>query len=573
MTNEPEASGGVPPGAGGAAARGVRQVSRTFRVVICEPLAPKAREMLGAEEDFEVLDRTASGRGEVLDAAKTADALIVRSGTRVDEELLAAGDALKVVARAGVGVDNVDLEAASRRGILVVNAPDGNVITTAEHTIAMMFALARKIPSAVSSLKQGKWERSRFVGSELSSKTLGVVGMGRVGSQTAAFARSLGMNVIAHDPYLSAETLSRRGVSPVGFEELLAKSDYVTLHVPKTSETGNLIGAAEIARMRDGVRIVNCARGGLIDEEALASALEDGKVAGAAVDVYVREPPERDGPLIGRDDVVCTPHLGASTAEAQENVAISVAKQVVAYLTEGVVGHAVNLPALGAEALERIGPHLDLAERLGDFLAQLTGGGLQAVEVIYGGALDMPMKALAASAIKGMLGQFLAGARVNLVNGLLLARERGIEVRTTSRSENLLYTDLIELRVRADSGERSVAGTFIRKNEPRIVRIDDFSVDVALEGYLLVFRNDDRPGMIGRIGTLLGSRGINIAGMQLGRMRKHDVAVAVLTLDDPVPESAMEEVRAIPNVYDACLVSLVSPPPGDEPSAPDDAAP
>lgn len=534
-------------------------MSRAFRVVICEPLAPRARDILEAEEGFEVLDRAGSGREALREAAKSADALIVRSGTRVDEELLGAGESLKVVARAGVGVDNVDLEAASRLGILVVNAPDGNVITTAEHTIAMMFALARKIPSAVSSLKQGRWERSRFVGSELSSKTLGVVGMGRVGSQTAAFARSLGMNVIAHDPYLSAETLSRRGVSPVDFGELLEKSDYVTLHVPMTAETGNLIGAAEIARMREGVRIINCARGGLIDEAALASALDSGKVAGAAVDVYAKEPPERDGPLIGRDDVVCTPHLGASTAEAQENVAISVARQVMAYLAEGVVGHAVNLPALGPEVLEQIGPHLALAERLGDFLAQLTGGGLQAIDVIYGGALDMPMKALAASAIKGMLGQALSGARVNLVNGLPLARERGIEVRTTIRSENLLYADLIELRVKADSGERSAAGTFIRKNEPRIVRIDDFSVDVALEGYLLVFRNDDRPGMIGRIGTLLGSRGINIAGMQLGRMRKHDVAVAVLTLDDPVPESAMEEVRAIPNIYDACLVELASP--------------
>ena len=537
-------------------AGGIRQMSQTFRVLICEPLSSRAHEILEEQKGFEVLNHTSATREEILEAVKTADALIVRSGTQVDDELLGVGETLKVVARAGIGVDNVDLEAASVRGILVVNAPDGNVITTAEHTIAMMFSLARKIPSAVSSLKGGKWERSRFVGSELSSKTLGVVGMGRVGSQTATFARSLGMNVLAYDPYISAEVLSKRGVSPVDFEELLAKSDYITLHVPKTTETGNLIGAEEIARMRDGVRIINCARGGLIDEKALAEALDSGKVGGVAVDVYQQEPPDPNDPLIGRDDVVCTPHLGASTAEAQENVATSVAKQVVAYLTEGVVGHAVNLPSLSPEMLEQIGPHLDLADRLGDFLAQLAGGGLQTLEVVYGGAIDMPMKALAASAIKGMLGRFLSSVRVNMVNGLLLAKERGIEVRATSRSENLLYTDLIELRVKTDSGERSVAGTFLRKNDPRIVRIDDYSVDVALRGYLLIFRNEDRPGLIGKMGTLLGNNNINIAGMQLGRVWQQDMAVAVLILDDPVPEPVMEEVRAIPHVYDAFLVRL-----------------
>ena len=531
-------------------------MSQTFRITIAEPLSPRAHEILAAQQGFEVFDYTASSRAEILEAVQTSDALIVRSGTRVDEELLRLGDTLKIVARAGIGVDNVDLEAASMRGILVVNAPDGNVITTAEHTIAMMFSLARKIPAAVSSLKGGKWERSRFVGSELSSKTLGVVGMGRVGSQTATFARNLGMNVLAYDPYISAEVLSQRGVSPVDFDAILAKSDYITLHVPKTSETGNLIGAPEIARMRDGVRIINCARGGLIDEAALAEALDSGKVGGAAVDVYQQEPPDPNDPLIGRDDVVCTPHLGASTAEAQENVAVSVAKQVVDYLTGGVVGHAVNLPSLSPEMLEQIGPHLDLADRLGDFLAQLAGGGLQALEVVYGGSVDIPMKALAASAIKGMLGRFLSSVRVNMVNGLLLAKERGIEVTTTTRTENLLYTDSIELRVKTDSGERSVAGTFLRKNDPRIVRIDDYSVDVALRGYLLIFRNEDRPGMIGKIGTLLGNHNINIAGMQLGRAWQQDMAVAVLILDDPVPEPIMDDVRAIPHVYDARLVRL-----------------
>ncbi|MEK6710362.1 MAG: phosphoglycerate dehydrogenase [Nitrospinota bacterium] len=531
-------------------------MSETFRVLIADQLSPRAEEILRAEKGFEVINRPGIPRGELLRAMPGVDALLVRSATQVDEEVLGAGERLKVVARAGIGVDNVDLGAASRLGILVVNAPDGNVITTAEHTIALMFSLARKVPAAVASVKAGKWERNKFVGSELCSKTLGVIGLGRIGSNVAQIARGLGMDVLAYDPYISADAAASRGVKLAALDEVLAQSDYITLHVPKTPETESLIGAPEIAKMKRGVCVINCARGGLVDEAALAAALDSGQVAGAALDVYPKEPPERDHPLIGRENVVCTPHLGASTAEAQENVAISAAEQVVAYLAQGVVKYAVNLPALGPDVLERIGPYLKLADRLGHFLAQLVEGGVRRLEVIYGGAQEVPIGPLSASALKGFLGKFLSGARVNLVNGPLIAKERGIEVVASTRSGTTTYTNLIEVRAETDAGERSVAGALVREGEPRIVQIDHFRVDVMPEGYMLVFTNEDRPGMIGVIGTLLGSHRINIAGMQLGRAKRNDRAVAVLALDDPIPDEVMEKVRAIPNIYDAKLVRL-----------------
>ncbi len=531
-------------------------MSDTYRVLFSESLSPRARELISAAEGFEVADRPGIAREELLEEVKAADALIVRSATKVDQELLGAGDRLKVVARAGIGVDNIDLEAASRLGILVVNAPDGNIITTAEHTIALMFSLARNIPAAVVSVKGGRWERSRFVGGELFSKTLGVIGLGRVGSNVARLAQGLGMNVLAHDPFISTDAAAKRGVKLSSFEEVLGQSDYITLHIPKTEETHHLIGAGEIARMRPGVRIINCARGGLLDERAAAEAIERGHVAGVALDVYEHEPPGEDSPLVGREEVICTPHLGASTQEAQENVAVSVADQIVAYLSKGVVRYAVNLPALSPEELERLGPHLDLAERLGGFLAQLVEGGPRRLEVSYGGPLENPVAPIAAAALKGLLGHFLSGARVNLVNGPILAKERGIEVSTTTRSDMQVYNELIELRVVTDEDDRSVAGTFIRNGEPRIVLIDQFAVDAAPEGYMLIFTNNDRPGMIGVIGTLLGEHKVNIAGMQLGRLKKHDRAVALLNVDDPIPESVMAQINAIPDIYVAKLVRL-----------------
>ncbi|MEE9240291.1 MAG: phosphoglycerate dehydrogenase [bacterium] len=531
-------------------------MSGKIRVLIAEPLSPRAEEILSAGEDFEVINKPGIERDELLEIVKDADGLIVRSATKVDGEVLGVSDRLKIVARAGIGVDNIDLDTASLRGILVVNAPDGNIITTAEHTIALMFGLARKIPAAVRSVKEGRWERSKFVGTELSGKTLGIIGLGRVGSIVARLSGHLEMSVIACDPFISAEVAEKRGVKLVPMEELFSQSDYITLHVPKTPETAGLIGAEAIAKMRRGVRIINCARGGLVNEAALADALESGQVAGAALDVYEVEPPGKESLLVGRDDVICTPHLGASTEEAQENVAISVAEQVVSYLTKGSVKNAVNLPSLSAEDLERIGPYLDLTERLGSFLAQLVGGGLKRLEVTYGGPLENPMGPLSAAALKGILGHFMSGARVNLVNGPLLAKERGIEVVATSRSEMPVYSDLIELKVVTDEGERSVAGTFVHKNEPRIVRIDQFSVDAIPEGYMLIFTNDDRPGMIGMIGTLLGNHEINIAGMQIGRTRKNDRAVAVVSVDDPVPDDVMGEIRSMPNILNANLVKL-----------------
>lgn len=531
-------------------------MTEIYRVLIAERLSPRAQEILTSAAGFEVLNQPGMSREALIASVKEVDALIVRSATQVDAEVLGAGDRLKVVARAGIGVDNIDLDSASRQGVLVVNAPDGNVITTAEHTIALIFSLARKIPAAVTSVKSGKWERTRFVGGELFSKTLGVVGLGRIGSTVARLAKDIGMSVMAYDPFISAEAASSRGIKLVSFDDLLAQSDYITLHVPVTAETRHLIGRKEIEKMKTGVRLINCARGGLLDEAAVAEALDEGKVAGVALDVYEVEPPGAESLLVPREEVVCTPHLGASTEEAQENVAISVARQIVDYLDEGIVTHAVNLPSLTPEELERLGPYLDLAERLGSFLAQLAGGGVQVLEVIYGGPLDNPMGPLAAAALKGVMGHFLSGERVNLVNAPLLAKERGIEVDTTKRSEMPVYTDLIELKMRTGEGERSVAGTFIRTGEPRIVMIDDFAVDAVPEGYMLVFQNDDQPGMIGMIGTLLGNHNVNIAGMQLGRQKKQGRAVAILNLDDPIPDEVLKELRSLPRIYDVKLVRV-----------------
>ncbi len=527
------------------------------RVLISESLSMRAEEILSSNEGFEVINTPKIKRVDILSQIENFDALIVRSGTKVDKELLEAGKQLKIVARAGIGVDNIDLDTASRLGVLVVNAPDGNVITTAEHTMGLIFSLARRIPEAVSSLKSGLWERSEFVGSELASKTLGVIGLGRVGSNVARLAKSIGMNVIAFDPYISEEAALERDVKLVSFDEVLKGCDYLTLHVPGTDETTNLLGSAEFRKMKDGIRIVNCARGGLINEEELSKALDSKKVLGVAVDVFPEEPPPEDyRSLLERPEVICTPHLGASTEEAQENVAISVAVQVVDYLKNGVVKYAVNLPALGPEQLERIGPHLLLSENLGSFLAQLVDGGVRKLEIIHHGTSEIPISALSSNAIKGVLSHFLGDTRINLVNGPTLAKERGIEIITTHRNSSDLYKDMIEIRLVTDKNERSAIGTITNLGSPKITSIDSFTIDVEPEGFMLVFSNEDRPGTIGTIGTLLGKHEINIAGMQLGRTKKNDKAVAILSLDELIPEDVMEEVRNIPGILDARAVVL-----------------
>ena len=527
------------------------------RVLISESMSLRAEEILSSNEGFEVVNEPKMTREDVLSQIDSFDALIVRSGTKVNKELLEAGKRLKIVARAGIGVDNIDLETASRLGVLVVNAPDGNVITTAEHTMGLIFYLARRIPEAVSSLKSGLWERSKFVGSELASKTLGVIGLGRVGSNVARLAKNIGMDIIAFDPYISEEAALERDVKLVSFDEVLEGCDYLTLHVPGTDETSNLLGKTEFQKMKDGIRIVNCARGGLINEDALSSAIDEGKVMGVAMDVFPEEPPpENYRSLLERSEVICTPHLGASTEEAQENVAISVAQQVVDYLKNGVVKYAVNLPALGSEELERIGPYLLLAENLGSFLAQLVDGGVRKLEIIHHGTSEIPISALSSNAIKGILSHFLGDTRINLVNGPTLAKERGIEIITTHRNSSDLYKDMIEIRLVTDKNERAAIGTITNLGSPKITSIDSFSIDVDPEGFMLVFSNEDRPGTIGTIGTLLGKYEINIAGMQLGRTKKNDKAVAILSLDDLIPENVMEEVRNIPGILDARSVVL-----------------
>ncbi|MFQ5895476.1 MAG: phosphoglycerate dehydrogenase [Nitrospinota bacterium] len=531
-------------------------MSDRVRVLVAESLSPVALEELAGVEGFEAEERFGLSREALRQAIPPYDALVIRSGTRVDAPLLEAGESLRVVARAGIGVDNVDVEAATERGVLVMNAPEGNVVTTAEHTLALLLALARKVPQAMASLRSGAWERGRFVGAELFEKTLGVVGLGRVGSAVVPRAQGLGMKVIVHDPYISAEAAARRGVRLVDLSTLLRESDYITLHVPLTPETRHLIGRDALAQVKRGARLINCSRGGVADEEALIEALEAGRLAGAGLDVFEEEPP-RNRRLLEREDVVVTPHLGASTREAQENVALAVVRQLVAYFRDGAIINGVNMPALGPELLEKVGPYLKLAEKLGSFLAQLSPGGIRGVRVRYAGPLEEPgIKPLTAAALKGVLSHFLHGARVNLVNAAHLAKEREIEVAETTSGPDPVFADLLEVELRTDAEARRVAGTFVRPGMPRIVRLDDYHLEADPTGYMLVFTNRDAPGVIGRIGTILGNNQINIAGMQLGRVARYEMAVALVNVDDPIPPAVLAEIRALGNIMDARLVQL-----------------
>lgn len=481
--------------------------------------------------------------------------LIVRSATKVTEEVIAAADALEVIGRAGTGLDNVDVEAASRRGVVVMNTPGANTIAAAEHTLALLLALTRRIPQAHAHTKGGKWERERFLGAEVYGKTLGIIGLGRVGAEVARRAQGFAMRVIAYDPYLTEEVAQRLGVELVELDALLARTDFITLHLPLTKETRGLIGSRELAGMKDGVRLVNCARGGVVDEGALAEAIASGKVAGAALDVFEQEPPW-GSPLLDLDPVVVTPHLGASTEEAQAAVAQAIAHQVADLLLRGVVRNAVNAPSVDPELLAELRPYLTLTERLGSFLAQLAEGRMAEVSLRYSGEVAaMATQPLTVTFLRGLLAVILE-ENVTDVSAPALARQRGLRI-TESRtpaSEN--FASLLEAELRTDRGIWRVAGTLFYRKEPRIVRIDDFALEAVPSGWMLVSSNADVPGVIGRIGTLFGAHGINIAGIQLGRERPGGRAVAVLNLDTPVPDAVLAELRAFPDILSAKLIKL-----------------
>ncbi len=484
------------------------------------------------------------------------DALMIRSGTRVTKEMIEAATQMKIIGRAGVGVDNVDVPAATRAGIVVVNSPEGNTIAAAEHALAMMLSLSRHIPDANQSVKSGKWDRKSFVGGEVYKKTLGVVGLGKIGSHVASVSKAMGMKLLAYDPFISAERAEQLGCRLVDLDLLFQEADYITLHMPKTPETTHLINAATLAKMKPNARIINCARGGIIDEAALAEAIASGKITGAALDVFEHEP-LGDSPLLSLGkEVILTPHLGASTAEAQVNVAIDVAEQIRDVLLGLPARSAVNIPGLSPNVMEKLKPYMRLAETLGKLVGQLVGGRIESLNIRLQGELATnESQPLVVAALKGLLSQALR-ERVNYVNASIEAKERGIRVIETRDAEVRDYSGSLHLEAKGSLGKHSVTGALLGEGEIHITDIDDFPVNVPPSPYMLFTLHRDMPGIIGHIGSLLGSFNVNIASMQVGRKIVRGDAVMVLSLDDPLPEGILTQIIEITGIRDAYTVAL-----------------
>lgn len=519
------------------------------KVLIADKLSPRAADIFrerGVEADVQV--------GLTPDELKARlpdyDGLAVRSATKVTADVLAATEGLRIIGRAGVGVDNIDLEAATQRGIVVMNTPGGNAITTAEHAISLMLALARRIPAANASTKAGKWEKSKFTGVEVTNKTLGLIGCGNIGAIVAERARGLRMRVLVYDPYLSNERAKDLGVRKADkLDDLYAEADFVSIHVPLTEATDGMIDAAALAKMKPGVRLINCARGGLVVEKDLVAALESGQVAGAALDVFEEEP-ARDNPLFAFEETVCTPHLGASTTEAQEKVAIQVAEQMADYLTSGAVSNALNMPSLSAEDSARLGPYMTLAQQVGSFAGQLTESGLKGIRIEYEGHVaglnTRPLtQAALAAVLKPMLDQ------VNMVNAPVIARERDIEVSATAHERPRDYHTMIRLTVETERQTRSVAGSLFGGDKARLVEIKGIPIEAELGPHMLYITNEDKPGLIGNLGATLGNDGVNIATFHLGRASAGGEAIALIEIDGDIPEATLKKVRALPHIKQA----------------------
>jgi D-3-phosphoglycerate dehydrogenase / 2-oxoglutarate reductase len=522
------------------------------KVLIADALSPRAVEIF-RDRGIEVEVKVGLTPAELKEIVGGFDGLAVRSATKVTKPIIEAAAKLKVIGRAGIGVDTIDVPAATQRGIVVMNTPFGNSITTAEHAIAMMFALARDIPSADRSTQAGKWEKSRFMGVELYGKTLGIIGCGNIGSIVADRALGLKMKVVAYDPFLSAERALTLGVDKVELDELFARADFITLHTPLTDQTRAIVNAAAIAKMKKGVRIINCARGGLVVEEDLKAALDSGKVAGAALDVFPVEP-AKENILFGRDNIVATPHLGASTTEAQENVALQIAEQMSDFLITGAVTNAVNLPSLSAEEAARLRPYMRLAEQLGGFAGQLVEAQLRAVEIEYEGHVaNLNIKPLTAIALASLLAPTLAA--VNMVNVPMICRERDIRVSETRRSEPSNYQTLMCLTAITAERRHSVTGTLFG-DKPRLIEIEGVSFEAELGPRMLFVRNIDKPGFVGNLGRTLGEAGINIGTFHMGRIEAGGDAICLITVDSALSDAVLDRVLHIPNVVQAKLLSF-----------------
>ncbi len=525
------------------------------KVLVSDPIDQQGIDILSQVAAVDV--KTNLSPDELKQILPDYDAIMIRSGTKLTKDIIELGKNLKIIGRAGVGVDNVDVPTATRMGIVVVNSPEGNTIAAAEHAIAMMMALSRHIPDANASIAAGKWDRKSYTGVEVYKKTLGIVGLGKIGSHVATVAKAMGMRVLAYDPFLTADRAEQLGVGLVELELLWRESDYITLHVPKTPETYRMVDAKAIALMKPNVRIVNCARGGIIDEAALAEAIESGRIAGAALDVFENEPLEPTSPLLKVSrNLILTPHLGASTEEAQANVAIDVAEQIRDVLLGLPARAAVNIPGLGPDVWQKLKPYLRLAEMLGNLAGQLAGGRVDALDVrLQGEIATSESQPIVVAALKGLLSPALR-ERVNFVNASLEAKERGIRVTETRDARVEDYTGSLHLTAHGSQGQQSVAGALLGKSEIRITSINEFPINVAPTHHMLLTLHRDMPGIIGRIGSLLGSYNVNIASMQVGRRMVRGDAVMVLNLDDPLPAALIEEIRHVQGVTDAFLVNL-----------------
>ncbi len=527
-----------------------------MKVLVSDKFSPEGLRVFEEAEGVELDYQPGLSPHELLSAVADVEALVVRGGTQVTEEVFRAAKELKVVGRAGIGVENMDLAAANRQGIVVMNTPFGSTTTSAEHTIAMLLSLARQIPEASRSTKAGRWEKDRFLGTEVAGKTLGVIGAGKIGRLVVERALGLKMRVVVYDPYLAEEMVHQLGADHVEFDELLTQADFITLHIPLNAETLHVLNEETLRRVKPGCRILNCATGGLVDEAALARSIEEGRVAGAAIDVFAKEPPDRDNPLLALEQVICTPHLRASTVDAQVNVTVQVARQIVDFLQRGIILNALNVPSISADLLSAIRPYLELAERLGSFQAQYAARGLVGITVEYAGSVtDHPTGPLTTALLKGLLTPMI-GAMVNFVNAPHLARERGIRVIEARSNTAEGFANLIRLSVTGAEGTHSVAGALFATDDYRIVRVDDYHVEAVPEGNILVLLNDDRPGVIGFIGQVLAEAEINIAMMNLSRRKIQGRAISLINIDSPIPDAVLERLRSNEHILSAVQVTL-----------------
>ena len=520
------------------------------KVLVSDKLSKTAVQIFKDQGvDVDYLPDLGKDKEKLLEVIGQYDGLAIRSATKVTQKIIAAATNLQVIGRAGIGVDNVDISAATKKGIIVMNTPFGNSITTAEHAISLMLSLARQIPEADASTRASKWEKNRFMGVEVTSKVLGIVGAGNIGSIVADRAQGLKMKVIAYDPFLTPERALDLGIEKVELDELLARADFITLHTPLTEQTRNVLSAEALAKVKNGVRIVNCARGGLIDEAALYEALKSGKVAGAALDVFLEEPAVNN-PLFDLPNVICTPHLGASTTEAQENVALQVAEQISAYLMTGEITNALNFPSISAEEAPKLTPFVKLAEALGSFAGQLTESSIKAIRIEYEGAVaGLNVRPMTAAAITGVLKPLLQD--VNMVSAPQIAKDRGIAVEVITREQQGAYENYIRLTLVTEKQERGVAGTVFANGKPRIIQVKGINMEAELTPAMLYVTNEDKPGHIGRLGTLLGDLGINIANFNLGRAEVGGDAIALLSIDGTVGEEQLKRIAELPGVRQA----------------------